>query len=139
MAAPGRSEHDLNQNAEQVLESAGLPMAVAGNEKRVRRDFWPKLKRYLARLPFAEDLIAAYYCALDPATPARAKALLFAALAYFIVPTDLIPDFIAGIGFSDDLAVLMMAIGVVRAHLKERHRAAARKALDELKKQADAA
>jgi uncharacterized membrane protein YkvA (DUF1232 family) len=130
MAAHGRG---LDDNAEKVLKRAGLPVAVAGNEKRVRRDFWPKLKRYLARLPFAEDLIAAYYCAIDPATPSRAKALLFAALAYFIVPGDLIPDFFAGLGFTDDLTVLMAAISLVRIHLKDSHRAAARKALDGLK------
>lgn len=136
MAAQGRG---LDDNAQKALKSAGLPVVVAGNEKRVRREFWPKLKRYLARLPFAEDLIAAYYCAIDPATPSRAKALLFAALAYFIVPGDLIPDFFAGVGFTDDLTVLMMAIGLIRVHLKDSHRAAARKALDDLKNPSDGA
>ena len=129
MAAQGRG---LDDNAQKVMKRAGLPVVAAGNEKRVRRDFWPKVKRYLARLPFAEDLIAAYYCALDPATPTRARALLFAALVYFILPGDLIPDFFAGVGFTDDLTVLMMAIGLVRIHLKDSHRAAARKALEAL-------
>jgi hypothetical protein len=36
-------------------------------EKKVRRDFWAKLKALGRHLPFVEDLLAAYYCALDPA------------------------------------------------------------------------
>ena len=46
------------------------------NEARVRRDFWRKAARVAARLPFAEDLLAAYYCAFDQATPFRVRAAL---------------------------------------------------------------
>ena len=53
-----------------------------GNEdsraQGVRRAFWPKLAGNLARLPFAEDVVAAYYCAVDLATPLRAKGILMA-------------------------------------------------------------
>lgn len=58
----------------------------------MRRDFWDKAKRVAARLPFAENLLAAYYCALDHDTPVQAKAMLFAALAYFVLPFDFFPD-----------------------------------------------
>jgi uncharacterized membrane protein YkvA (DUF1232 family) len=40
-------------------------------ERKVRRDFWTKLKHFAGRMPFVEDLIAAYYCVLDPKTPIR--------------------------------------------------------------------
>src|ERR1051326_5699983 len=53
-------------------------------ERTVRRDFWTALKQFAGRLPFVEDLVAAYYCALDPATPMRVRGVLLAALAYFI-------------------------------------------------------
>ena len=43
-------------------------------ERKVRRDFWTKLKAVGRHIPFVEDLIAAYYCALDPATPTRVRA-----------------------------------------------------------------
>jgi len=131
-------DRELEENAEATLRGAGLPMVVARNEARVKRDFWTKLKRYLGRIPFAEDLLAAYYCATDAATPVQAKGVLFAALAYFILPTDFIPDFLAGLGFSDDATVLMMAIAMIRSHMKPAHRAAARKALDALQKDAAA-
>lgn len=132
-----KRDRELQENAQAVLEKGGLPLAVAGNEARVKRDFWAKLKRFAGRVPFAEDLVAAYYCAMDAKTPARAKAVLLAALAYFILPTDLIPDFIAGFGFSDDAAVLMAALATIRAHLTDAHRAAARQALDRLEADAE--
>ncbi|MDP2619777.1 MAG: YkvA family protein [Hyphomicrobiales bacterium] len=131
-------DRDLEENAEKTLLGSALPMVVARNEARVKRDFWSKVKRYLGRIPFAEDLLAAYYCATDGETPIRAKGLLFAALAYFILPTDFIPDFLAGLGFSDDATVLMMAVAMIRSHMKPEHRHAARKALDDLEKDAAA-
>ena len=79
---------------------------LAGKQARLRRDFWPKLKRNLARIPFAEDAIAAYFCALDPATPTRSKAILLGALAYFVMPADLVPDFLIGLGFVSPLRTL---------------------------------
>jgi uncharacterized membrane protein YkvA (DUF1232 family) len=81
-------------------------------------------------VPFVDDLVAAYYCALDPATPLRVRGMLLAALAYFILPTDLIPDFIGGLGFADDLALLTAVTGLVSAHITPIHRAAAARALD---------
>ena len=68
--------------------------AFAEKERKVRRDFWAKLKRVAGMVPFVEDLVAAYYCALDPATPMRVRGMLLAALAYFILPADVIPDMI---------------------------------------------
>ena len=48
-------------------------------------------KREAASLPFAEDLLAAHYCAFDRQTPLHVKAVLIGAIAYFVLPTDLIP------------------------------------------------
>jgi uncharacterized membrane protein YkvA (DUF1232 family) len=102
----------------------------AERERKVRRDFWSKLKRFAGMVPFVEDLVAAYYCALDPATPMRVRGMLLAALAYFILPVDLIPDMIAGLGFADDAALLTAVIGLVASHITPTHRAAAARALD---------
>ena len=104
--------------------------ALADRERKVRRDFWAKLKRVIGMVPFAEDLVAAYYCALDPATPIRVRGMLLAAIAYFILPTDLIPDMIAGLGFADDMALLTAVVGMVASHITPTHRAAAARALD---------
>lgn len=98
-------------------------------EKKVRRDFWPKWRRYARAIPFSEDLLAAYYAAFDPQTPLRVKAALLGALAYFILPADAVPDFFAVVGFTDDAAVLWAALRMAGAHVRERHRAAARDTL----------
>jgi uncharacterized membrane protein YkvA (DUF1232 family) len=98
---------------------------------RVRAGFWRTLKRAARRIPFAEDVVAAYYCAFDPATPRGVRVGLLAALAYFVTPTDLVPDVLAAVGFTDDAAVLAAAIALVRGHITERHRAAARAAVAE--------
>lgn len=103
--------------------------ALVRREQKVRAQFWDKLKRVAGRLPFVDDLVAAYYCSMDTDTPLKVRATLLGALAYFILPFDMVPDIIAGIGFGDDAAVLAAAISLVSAHIKPTHRIAAAKAL----------
>lgn len=102
------------------------------NRERVTRDFWTKLKHVAAKLPFAEDLVAAYYCAFDRATPRHVQISLMGALAYFVLPFDFAPDLLPLFGFADDAAVLATAIRMVAAHIRPDHRAAAREALGRL-------
>lgn len=109
-------------------------MVLTGDEGRVKAKFFPKLARFAAHIPFAEDLAAAYYCAFDRATPLKAKGILIGALAYFILPLDAVPDFLLGLGFTDDLAVLLAAFNVVRTHIREDHRMKARAALSRLRR-----
>jgi uncharacterized membrane protein YkvA (DUF1232 family) len=97
--------------------------------ERVKARFWSTLRKAARQIPFVDELVAAYYCALDPDTPTRVRATLLAALAYFVMPFDVIPDILAGIGFSDDVTVLLGAIALVRAHITAAHRDAARRAL----------
>lgn len=100
-------------------------------EARVKARFWPTVKRALRHVPFMEDVVAAYYAMLDPATPAAPRLTLLAALAYFVSPLDLVPDFIFALGFLDDASVLAAAIAAVRSSIKPEHREAARKALQD--------
>lgn len=109
--------------------SVQLPAVIARNRRTVDKNFWKKLLRMAGRVPFAEELAAAYFCATDPLTPTRVKAILIAALAYFVIPTDAIPDFVAGLGFTDDAAVLATAIGLVSGYIKPSHHERARRAL----------
>ncbi len=107
-----------------------VPAVQHVNEARVRRGFWPKLKQTAARIPFSREVLAAYYCARDPHTPAAAKGMLLGALAYFVLPADAIPDILAGVGFTDDAAVIAAVLGLLGANLKDRHRDKAREALE---------
>src|SRR3954468_11677332 len=102
---------------------------VARDEETVRRGFWRKLKRFAARLPFTEDLLAAYYCAFDRDTPLQVKAALLGALAYFVLPFDVIPDMMPLLGFADDAAFRATALRLVGSHIKPEHREAAKRAM----------
>src|SRR5215467_4705603 len=90
-------------------------------EGAVKRDFWTALKQFAGRLPFVEDLVAAYYCALDPATPMRVRGILLAALAYFIFRWRYRPLAwlwrLPGLAFTDDAAVLTAVFGLT-SHIK---------------------
>ena len=99
------------------------------NDDALQRSFWRKTRRVAARLPFAQDLLAAYYCAFDRATPLQVKATLVAAIAYFVLPLDAIPDVLPVLGFTDDAAVLAIAIKLVASSIKPEHKEAAQKYL----------
>ena len=106
-----------------------LPIPTERQQKRTKRKLIPKLLRVAGRIPFADDLASAYYCAIDAETPIKVKLVLFAALSYFVLPVDAIPDLVTGLGFTDDATVLATALGIVGAHIQEPHRQAARRLL----------
>lgn len=99
----------------------GEPDRQEERERVIRAKFWPKLKRVMTRVPFARDAAAAYYCAVDRETPLKAKGIILAALAYFVMPMDAVPDVLAVIGFTDDIAVVTAALAMIRAHIKIQH------------------
>ncbi|MEP2706200.1 MAG: YkvA family protein [Roseibium sp.] len=116
-----------------TFEDLGFDPEYLGPEdeqkKNIRQKLLTTARKAARQVPFMEDVVAAYYCTLDPATPAKVRGTLLAALAYFVLPLDAVPDFILGIGFGDDATVLMAAIAMVRAHVRDEHYYAARDAL----------
>ena len=108
------------------------------DEATVLRDFWGKFGKFAAQLPFAEDLLTAYYCAFDRETPTHVRVALVGALAYFISPLDVMPDLLPIIGFTDDAAVLAAAFKLVWDNIKPTHRDAARQTLVRLNAGGDA-
>jgi uncharacterized membrane protein YkvA (DUF1232 family) len=102
------------------------------NAQAVKRGFWPKIRRFATRIPFAEDAVALWFCARDAETPVGTKAMLLAALAYFVAPTDFLPDWFAGLGFTDDAAVIAAAIGLAGRAIKPTHRQSAKGLLGRL-------
>lgn len=110
-----------------------VPSVVKINEARVAKGFWPKIQRTAARIPFADQALAAWYAARDPQTPIAAKGMIFAGLAYFVMPVDAIPDIFAGIGYTDDAAVIAALLATLGANIKRRHRDQAEDAVQRLK------
>ena len=114
------------------MASTGTAFGPNNDDDALQRSFWRKLRRVVAQIPFAENLLAAYYCAFDHNTPLRVKATLIAAIAYFVLPFDAIPDMLPVIGFADDAAVLAAAIKLVSDHITPTHRQVAHNALASL-------
>ena len=81
--------------------------------------FWEKLRRFArqAGRVVVERALRLYWAAQDPRTPPWAKRAIYAALAYFIVPFDLVPDFLPGVGFTDDAATLLLTLFAVSAYV----------------------
>jgi uncharacterized membrane protein YkvA (DUF1232 family) len=140
MSGPEKASPHVNGqfDAHEALDAARalVPHVVRLNEQRVARGFWPKIRRVAALVPFAGEALALWYCARDDETPLTAKGMMLAALAYFVMPADAIPDIIAGIGYTDDAAVLLATLNLVGRHLKPRHRAAARADIEKLRTEA---
>lgn len=112
-----------------AFEAEDSGQSHAEREQKVRSEFWVKITRFAGRVPFIDDAVAAYYCAMDTGTPIRVRGTLLAALAYFIMPADMIPDALLGLGLTDDAAVIAAVMGMLGTHIKPRHRAAAANAL----------
>ena len=94
---------------------------VNDNEHYVRTNLGGKVKRTLGKLSFVREAVAAYYCACDPNTPFRVKAAILAALAYFVMPLDVIPDLIAVLGFTDNATVLWAVYRLFVPHVNDVH------------------
>jgi uncharacterized membrane protein YkvA (DUF1232 family) len=110
-------------------EDLSLPAPYERFERVAQVRLWWKIRQAMGRIPFAEDLAAAFYCAADPSTPARVRMALMGALAYFILPFDAIPDVLIGFGFTDDASVLAATLAIVGSNITSGHRAAARRVL----------
>ena len=126
---PQEAKPAFDPAAELDPAKALVPATVRVNEIRVRAGFWPKIRKVAAKIPFARDLLAVWYSARDDETPIRTKGIMLAALAYFVLPTDFLPDIIPGLGFTDDAAVLIALFNVVGRAVKPRHQQRAAEAM----------
>jgi uncharacterized membrane protein YkvA (DUF1232 family) len=111
---------------DQPLYHQPLSSSKDGHPRRGIR----RLRRLIRHIPLIGHTVAAYYCARDPQTPLRARIALFGALGYFVMPFDIIPDFLPGIGHLDDAAVMLLALRLVAHRITPEHRESARTRID---------
>lgn len=95
---------------------------AARSEAVARAGFLGKARRHLGRLPMARQAVAMFFCLLDPATPRWVKAIVAAALAYFVLPLDAVPDLLPLVGLSDDVSLLAAAYAAVSGFVTADHR-----------------
>lgn len=88
---------------------------------------WQTLKKVVvaaSRKTLLSALIL-FYCLQDRDTPKWAKGVIIGALGYLILPLDLIPDIIPGVGYGDDWGAIVAALATVAAYVKDEHKAKA--------------
>jgi uncharacterized membrane protein YkvA (DUF1232 family) len=130
LAANGANPHIQGmKTTEPDIEILG-PEDAERKQERIKARFWPTVRKALNSVPFMDEVVAGYYAMLDPQTPRGARLTLVAALAYFVMPVDMIPDFLAGLGFVDDASVLTAALAAVSSAIRPEHREAAKRALE---------
>lgn len=105
---------------------------AAQNEATVERGIFSKVTKFLGKLTFLQDAMAMYYCARDEATPFPVKAALFSALAYFVLPVDLVNDAIPVVGFADDAVLITTTLSMCGSYIKDEHREQARSMIGSL-------
>lgn len=66
-----------------------------------------------------------FYCLQDKDTPPWAKGVIVGALGYLILPMDVVPDLLPGVGYGDDWGALVAALATVAAYVKDEHKARA--------------
>lgn len=132
MSGDAKPSPDVNVNDVLDPAKALVPATVRVNEERVERGFLPKIRKVAAKVPFAADALSVWWCARDPETPTAAKGMMLAALAYFVLPTDALPDILPVIGFTDDAAVFAALMAILGRTLKPRHKEAAKAFLQRL-------
>ena len=95
------------------------------------KSFWKKVTKFAMKAGKKVILKAMvmWEALKDNDTPLWARTTILGALGYFISPIDAIPDFIPVVGYSDDLGVLIAAMGSVAMHIKKSHRRKAKKKL----------
>lgn len=96
----------------------------------VKKNIWKKIKKTASKVPFVLHAVTLYFCALDEKTPTFAKVKAFSALAYFILPLDFIPD-IGPLGYTDDAAVIMIAVKSLDPYITNEHKQKATRWLTE--------
>ncbi len=92
------------------------------NMRTVKDQFLDKARGFLRGVPLASEIVALYFCMLDSKTPMWVKATAAAALAYFILPLDAVPDFLPIVGLTDDLSVLSAALAALAGFITPEHR-----------------
>ncbi|EPQ8265077.1 YkvA family protein [Vibrio alginolyticus] len=98
------------------------------------KTFWRKMKGSVKKA--GEEIavmgIKSWLAMTDSNTSVRHKAILGGALAYFVLPTDMVPDLLAGVGFTDDMAALTLAANSVGNAITDEHEERAREKLSSM-------
>ena len=108
-------------------------MAVEPPNPFSEQHFWEKLSQFAkqAGRTVVEKALTLYYAAQRPETPLWAKTVIYSSLAYFVLPTDAIPDFTPFVGYGDDLSAIASAMAAVAMSITPEVKASARQKIED--------
>lgn len=94
---------------------------------------WEKLQRFasVAGQKVIYPVLLLYYLMKDKNVDFKTKIILTAALGYFILPADMIPDILPFIGYTDDFGILIYTLIKVAKSINPDIREKARRKLSE--------
>ncbi|MEG4285028.1 DUF1232 domain-containing protein [Microcoleus sp. A006_D1] len=144
-AAPHKNQGAQSFNsAVSKIKNAGIPLDLIDpkgtttslSDSKIKysdETFWAKLKKFAltAGREVVEKALTLYYTAQNPNVPGWAKTVVVGALTYFISPIDAIPDVLVGIGFTDDLGVLLAAMATVSVYINAETKAQAQQKMND--------
>ena len=83
--------------------------------------FWDKIKTTLKKAgsKLIYQALQLFYAMQNPDCPIAIKGAIIAALGYFILPIDLVPDFLPVVGFADDLTAISSAIAMAHMYIDD--------------------
>ena len=101
------------------LEKAPIPLENNYEKHYSESSFWDKIKSVAVKAGYEliNKALQLYYAMQSPTMPAKDKAIVIAVLGYFILPVDVVPDFIPALGFADDLAALAWALKTISSNI----------------------
>lgn len=97
-------------------------------------NFWTKVQKFAkkAGTSVIYAVLLLYYTLQKPDIPVKVKAIIVGALGYFILPLDIIPDIAAGVGYADDLSIVIFALFQVALYVDDEVKAQAKNKLKDL-------
>lgn len=127
---------DLTSQGVPVLEiftTLGAEQPLDYESVYTEEKFWKKLRKFAATAgrEIVEKVLLLFYAAQEPNVPIKVKGTIYAALGYFVLPIDAVPDVIPGVGFGDDLVALLSAVAICAFYITPAVKKKARQKMDD--------
>lgn len=97
-----------NERLSQLVQEA---FEKARRKRQALQEIWEELLQLI-------ELVSAYARGEYRNIPLKTIVYAIAAIIYFVNPFDIIPDFIFGIGFLDDAAVIAFVVNAIREEIE---------------------
>ena len=111
---------EMNEsNEERSLPIRQLEEATSYSKYYDDKRFWRKVRRIAQKVggSVLKPVLLLFYMMKSDAVSLKDKAYIVGALGYFVLPIDIVPDFLAGLGYTDDLAVITLLIKYLKDNI----------------------